>query len=189
MKVLSAPGSLLGLCAFSMALLACSDSADAPRSPSTEIPPTPDQTLAVPALVHLTDELSRADVSSAQPPAAARRKHTWSAAHLRDEWRAHSSIDSPTLSGVEIQASEQAIRVSLIQPPSDADVLWVGGLSVAVSGLRLSDWETLLVRARSSDRFAGLTASYNLDEDDALPSWQVFVMSPDLAPGLTLPVQ
>lgn len=182
MKRLEVPNSILGLCAITMTVFACGDAADSPTAPNPQAPHPTSQTLEVPSIVHLADALSRADVSSAEPPAAAKRKHTWTVAQLRDQWRKVSSADDPALAEVEIEATEQAVRLSLARPLKKEGPLWIGGLAVDVSDLRLNDWETLLVRARSSDRFAGIMVSYNLDEEGALPTWRPFFMSPDLAP-------
>ena len=45
------------------------------------------------------------------------------------------------------------------------------GLAIPLEGLSLDDWETVLVRARSSDRFGGVTVSYNLDEPGGVPNF------------------
>ena len=44
------------------------------------------------------------------------------------------------------------------------------------------DWEAVVLRARCSDRFAGVTVVYNVDEEGALPSVETFFASSDEAP-------
>ncbi len=142
--------------------------------------PAPERPAAAGSLVHLTELLETAEVASAGPPEAARQERRWSFRDLRDEWRTISSADLPFLASLELETLDDALNLKLNRagPPG----LRAGGLAIDLGDLRYRDVERLEVRARSSDRFAGLTVATNLAEEGALPHPRLFFTSPDEAP-------
>jgi arylsulfatase A-like enzyme len=112
-------------------------------------------------LVHLDAELAHARVQSA--PAPAREPRTWRFDEEHPEWHSISP-------GVALERRKDALRMSFAPvadrtepgPPS-------GGIAVELEGGELHDWTGLLVRARTHDRMAGITAVHNVAEPDALP--------------------
>lgn len=60
----------------------------------------------------------------------------------------------------------------------------MAGLQIELTGLQLADWDTVIVKARSSDRFAGVTVVANVEQDRDIPSGVLFFDSPDLAPPI-----
>jgi arylsulfatase A-like enzyme len=135
-----------------------------------------------PSLLHLADLLDQAEVVSAGPPESARRERRWDFDGVHPDWRTVSSKDSPSLADVELEGSEGAMRVSLLPPTADQFPFRTGGIAVDLGELRFEDWDTVLVRARSLGRFAGILLAPNLDEEGALPSSREFFTSPEIAP-------
>ena len=130
-------------------------------------------------LIHLTDLLIEATVASSAAAASASQTREWDAEALGGAWRTLSSDTVPHLAAVKRAALADAVRLSLQTPKERRGPIWIGGIATDLEELRLDDWDSVLVRARSSDRFAGVTVTYNIDEEGALPAFRVFVMSPD----------
>jgi arylsulfatase A-like enzyme len=157
-------GSRLVRLGLAAAILACS-------------PPTPPAAPA--AIVHLAEALAGANRESGPAPPAAGRAREWDVDALASEWRILSSDSVPRLAGVERTLPDDAVRLSLHPPKEPRGPMRIGGLVTDLGELDLDDWESVLIRARSSDRLAGVTVTYNVDEPGALPTFRVFVMSPD----------
>lgn len=126
-----------------------------------------------PGILHLADHLAEATIQSAGAPAAARQGRSWSFDAPRPEWRTVSSADEPRLAAVELEPLADGVRLALSRTPSTSRIL-VGGIAVDLGGLRFEDWDTVLVRARSRQPLAGVTISYNLDEQGAVPNGLAF---------------
>lgn len=144
-------------------------------------PPTTSERIGTATLVQLADRLDAAEIDSGGSPASAGRSLRWSFDQPRPEWRPFSAQDVSRLAAVDLETIEDGVRLTFRRAPTSSWVL-TGGLAIDLDDLRLADWETVLVRARSSDRFAGITAAYNLDEKRALPSDMQFFHSADEIP-------
>ena len=131
-------------------------------------------------LQHLTERLSDAVVTSAGLPATAQDELRWSFATPQPAWRTASFKDLPQLCRVELTARDDGVELSLTPSPGQ-QLLNMGGLTVDLGGLRFEDWESVLVRARSSDRFAGMTVVANLDSAEEIPVIEDFFNSADNA--------
>ncbi len=148
-------------------------------------PPEPPSTGVGGSQVALARAVDSAAVVSAPAPMAARRQESWSFPDDADAWSRLDHRHTPWLAGVETERGEDALRVAVSRPPRQRTMLLVGGLYLELEGdLRLRDWESVRIRARSSDRFAGLTVVHNLTDDDALPGDDKFFFSSDDAPPL-----
>ncbi len=133
-----------------------------------------------PPLVHLDRELGAAQVSSGRAPRAARQERLWSFAEPQKDFRLASREEYPPLTVIERQQLEDGIRLALTAPGS----FRAGGLEVDLKGLRFSEWQTVIVRARTSDRFAGVTVVPNLKGAEGLPPPMRFFDSADEAPPM-----
>lgn len=134
-------------------------------------------------VLHLADRLDGATVASSEAPAATAR--VWSFGEPRPEWRPLSGAERDGLGLVELRQEGEGARLALSRSPQAMFPMVVAGLSIALGGdLVLDDWDTVLVRARSRDRFAGITVTYNVDEEGAIPHFFTFVSSPDRAPPI-----
>jgi arylsulfatase A-like enzyme len=133
-------------------------------------------------VLHLADSLDSAVVVSQSPPALEAR--SWSFAGEQAEWRRFTAADNPGLGLLDTTATAEGLQLSLSRPPQAQFPAIIAGLAVTLGDLALDDWDTVLVKARSSDRFAGITATYNLDEEGAVPNFFAFVSSPDQAPPI-----
>lgn len=129
-----------------------------------------DTASSAPSLVHLDLELDRARVTSAPAPASARDNRAWSFAQPRAEWRPISSASFPGLAGVELQALEDCVRLSLVEPDGPRQGMLLGGIAVDVPESPLDAWTGLLVRARSHARMAGIGAACNVEARKAIPN-------------------
>ena len=136
------------------------------------MPPTP----PAPSLVHLADLLDEAVVETS--PAPNPEERFWSFDEPRPEWSKADSELEPRLASITLEALDDGVRLEL-GPPRAPAFMRMGGLQADVGELRFEDWKHLQVKARSSDRLAGLTAVANLDEEGAMPSFWRFLMSPD----------
>jgi len=165
------PGIAVALtgCALAVALGACS-------------PTGSDQPQA--SLVHLTEALVAADIESGGVQSA-KRTVDWSfAGGLPEGWQAVSADAFPWLSRLAATTAGEGLELTLGPAPKPRALLRIGGVWIRLSGERFQDWDQVRVRARSSDRFAGVTVAYNLDEEGAIPDFMRFLSSPDLAPPL-----
>ena len=104
--------------------------------------------------------------------ALARRDWTFPAAAA--EWRTLSSPEIPWLATVATEPIDDGIRLSLSAPSMRQSMLLMGGIVVDLEGLALGDWETVLVKARSSDRLAGMSVSHNTGDRASLPNDMAF---------------
>lgn len=130
--------------------------------------------------IHLASLLDQAEIDSSSAPATARETRRWSFESARPEWQVLSNEVYPPLGQVESAQLGDSLRLAMTQPGP----FRVGGLHADLGDLRLSDWETVIVKARTSDRFAGVTVVANLDDVQGLPGFQVFFSSADEAPPL-----
>lgn len=137
---------------------------------------------SAPAIVHLADLLDEAEVVSAGPPDSAREERRWDFEGVHTGWRTVSSKDSPLLANVELEDAAGAMRLALLPPTENQFPFRIGGIATELGDLRFEDWETVLVRARSIGRFAGLVLATNLDEEGALPNPREFFASPEIIP-------
>ena len=160
------------LFAFALALAAagCRHGAETEGAADPAPPPT--------GIVHLADRLEGATVAAAAPPALQPRE--WSFAAERPEWRVLDDESRPNLGAIDLERVAEGTRLTVHAGRSPQGPP-IGGVATTLDGLVLQDWETVLVRARSSDRFAGMTVTYNVDEEGAIPGFMRFVTSPDLA--------
>jgi arylsulfatase A-like enzyme len=134
------------------------------------------------SLLHLEEHLAQATVSTGQAPAAL-KPLAWRFEESRPEWRTVASPAVPRLASMTLEQGPAGLRVSLGRPQRQQGPLVIGGLAVDVQG-SLGDWEGVQVRARSKDRFAGVTVAYNVDEANALPGDMLFFLSTDQAAPL-----
>ena len=163
-----------------LGLAACGE----PSGPETSAPVEPAPPARGGRVLHLDRALDGARVESGRAPDAARQRREWDAAALARDWRSVASPNVPTLASLGRELEGDALRLSFARPRTPQGPLWIAGIATDLEGLRFDDWDAVYVRARSSDRFAGVSVAYNLDEEEALPSFRRFVMSPDEAPPL-----
>jgi arylsulfatase A-like enzyme len=135
-------------------------------------------------LLHLADRLDAARITAAQVPESAKGERLWSFGEPRPEWRAVSTAELPRLAGLERTTLSDAVRLKLSAPRQQRGPMYIAGVAAALDGLILDDWEMVLVRARSHDRFGGVTVSYNLDEEHAVPGDRAFFEGGDEAPPI-----
>ncbi|MEE8368569.1 MAG: sulfatase [Thermoanaerobaculia bacterium] len=136
------------------------------------------------SIIHLSDRVSEAVVESAAAPVASQQELTWDFAASGSAWRAVSSDELPFLAAVELVALSDGTRLTLERPEQQRGPLLIGGIAVEIPELRFDQWETVLLRARTSDRFAGVTLAYDVDNAKAVPRPRVFFASSDEAPPL-----
>jgi arylsulfatase A-like enzyme len=142
--------------------------------------PAPESAPGARTLVHLEDRLDAARIASAAAPEAARQDHSWSGEALA-EWATLSAEEVAPLAAIGREVIEDGVRLSLWRAPTTGFQIG-GGLSIQLDDLVLGDWETVLVKARSHDRFGGITVAYNVEQARDLPNPMVFFMSTDEAP-------
>ena len=130
--------------------------------------------------LHLANLLEEAVVERSGPLPDAQQERRWTFAEPLPEWRVLSQEQYQYLGQAKLKQLSDAVRLDLTQPGTFRS----GGLQIDLDGLRLDDWETVVVQARTSDRFAGVTAIANLKDVAGLPGVELFFSSPDLAPPL-----
>jgi len=120
---------------------------------------------ATTTLLHLEEHLADAAISGGAAPGAARGERRWTFDEARPEWKAVSSERFPRLAAVALDRLQDGLRLSLGRPARQQGPLWIGGIAIDTGGAgALADWEGVHVRARSRERFAGMTVAYNLDD-------------------------
>lgn len=134
------------------------------------------------ALVRLTDALEVATVESAGMVTATAERH-WAFDTPQPDWAPVDSELVPFFSQMTREPVEDGLRL-VLGPPGVTFPLRMGGLVVELGELPFDAWETVLVKARTEDRFGGLTVAYNIDEDDSLPSLMTFFSSNDDVPPM-----
>ncbi len=152
----------------STALLAVSCGGGEPARGSSETSPTsPAGGVLSGALLHLTDALDRAAITSAKAPARPARE--WRFDEPRPEWRTVSHADSQQLADIALELQKDCLRlaVSPLAGPSMGPP--AAGIAIDLEPTPLGDWAGALVCARSHDRFAGMAVAHNVDEDGAIP--------------------
>jgi arylsulfatase A-like enzyme len=132
-------------------------------------------------LVHLADALEHASARTTGSPASSAPR-AWSFAEPRPEWRALDPARSPQLAPLALEPIAGATKVALLASESARGLL-VGGLAVDLPKGPLDAWTSVVVRARSHSRMAGMGASYGVDEASALPNgFRFFMASEGTAP-------
>jgi len=126
----------------------------------------------VTGVLHLTDRLGEAALTCAAVPESARDERQWNFDEPRLEW---SSIPAE---GLTREQQTDAVRLKTGEQRAFAVI----GLEVDLGQLDPAAWETVIVRARTHDRFAGLTVVCNLESGGRAPSPEVFFASPDAPP-------
>ena len=138
------------------------------------------------SLVSLADRLDAAEVDSSGPPALAGTDLRWSFQKPQATWYPFGAGQVGHFADAGLEPIEDGVRLSLGRKPSSSFIL-TGGLAIDLEdaghgGLRVGDWETVAVRARSSHRLAGITIAYNYGERGALPNNMQFLQSTDEVP-------
>ncbi len=133
------------------------------------------------SLRHLAD-MGGAEVESAA--AQSLEPIVWRLEDAPEQWRHMSGAQVPHLGTLDVSLVSDGLRLSLDRPPIPNFPLFIAGIYTDLDDLSFDAWETVLVKARSSDRFAGVTVAYNLDEEDSLPPGMHFFASPDRAPPI-----
>jgi len=134
--------------------------------------------------IHLADRLAGAEAACGEAPEATRRTMAWEFSEPQPAWRALGTETRPAMASVDLGAAPDGVKLSLGRPRSPAEPLLLGGVAIDLEGLRLADWREVRVRARTRERFAGLTVGYNLDEEHAIPGPFVFFASAGNAPPI-----
>ncbi len=140
--------------------------------------------LSTAPLLHLADRLDAARIAAAPVPEAAKGERRWRFDEPRPEWRTVSSADLPFLAGLERSALGDGVRLKLSTPRQPMGPMMIAGVAVALDGVVLDDWETVLITARSHDRFGGVTVGYNLDEEGGIPGFDRFFIGGDEVPPI-----
>ncbi len=123
-------------------------------------------TVAGGAALHLAAEMGEADIDCAPAPDSARQTRAWDFAEPQPRWTPLQGSDRSFLLTAALEQRDDALRIST---PSSSTNLRACGIRADLGGLDASDWETLIVRARTRDRFAGVTVACNLDRRDSMP--------------------
>ncbi len=138
---------------------------------------------ATAGVVHLASSLDEQRIVSAAAPFAAREQRRWSFHEEQPAWRPLDHAHTGFLATVDTVREDDALRVAVDRSPTPQTMLLIGGLwSELGDELRLGDWESVRIRARSNDRFAGMTVTHNLGAEGAVPTDLVFFFSTDEAP-------
>ncbi len=127
-------------------------------------------------LLHLDEALQDAVVSAAAP-ATAREERVWTFEQPRPEWRVVSAEDGPMITAASLAQIDDGLRLSLARPDSGPGGFLVGGLALDLEESPLDDWSSVLVRARTHERLAGLSVSYNIDEEGGIPGPFQFILA------------
>ncbi len=136
-----------------------------------------------PQIVHLATRLDAAQVESGAAPFAAREQRRWSFHEPQPAWLALATGHTASLGAVTTEPVDNALRVAVDRAPAMRTMLLIGGIQLELEpGLALADWEAVRIRARSRDRFAGMTLAHNLDDAEAIPGDMLFFFSTDEAP-------
>ena len=125
-----------------------------------------DEALA-PSLLHLADMLEVATVASAAAPSRASLR--WGPEELERDWHALSRAEDRRLGNAVLERGKDCLGLTVSTPANPSFGPPIAGLAVELEPSPLGDWTGVLVRARSSDRFAGLTVSYGLSDPGAIP--------------------
>lgn len=125
-------------------------------------------------LLHLADHFDRATITTGAP-AVAVEERTWGFEQPQPGWTLLSSAQNPRLAGITMTPLADGVRLQLVAPAQSQGPLLIAGASVALEGMQLADWETVLVRARSRQRLAAITATYNLGDEGSWPDMFSFV--------------
>ena len=133
-------------------------------------------------VVHLADRLAGARIEAGPAPDVAASERTWSFAEPRPEWRIVDERALPRLAGVTLSPAAQGVRLALREPARRQSFIYAGGVAVDLEPTPLGAWERVLVRARSRERFGGITLAYNLADEGAIPGDERFFLSTDEAP-------
>ncbi len=134
-------------------------------------------------LVNLFARFDTATVESGAAPLVARQQRRWSFHEPQPGWYPLDFEVGPVLSAVSLEPVEGALRLSVDLPPAPRTMLRIGGVGHALEdGLLLEDFEAVKIRARSNQRFAGMTVVHNTGDAGALPNDMVFFFSTDEAP-------
>ena len=132
-----------------------------------------------PGLVHLEDQLASADLKSASAPATARTEQAWKFGEPRPEWRLFDASTEVRLSAARLSRIQDGVTLHLGPPLRREGPMFIAGLAIDLPPTPLTDWTAVQVQARSHERLGGLTVSYNLDDDDAIPDEDVFFAGMD----------
>lgn len=138
-----------------------------------------DPTVA-PSTIHLAGQVSdgEADVDSAGPPASARAQRVWTFDVPRPEWQSIAAKPRNTfVQEVELQQQKDSVRLAIASP--DSTTMHACGIQTDLGELSFADWETVIIRARTSDRFAGVTVACNVEKADAVPGPMYFFVPSD----------
>jgi len=147
-------------------------------------PKAGDSPIQVSSVRHLDLEFETAAVENDPARAAAASSMTWDLSDSETPWQTLSASVRPTLANVTRTRLADGIRLELTMPDQRQTLLMVAGVSIELSELRLGDWEAVEVRARTEDRFGGITLAYNYEERGALPNDMAFFFSSDEVPPI-----
>jgi arylsulfatase A-like enzyme len=144
--------------------------------------PDSERRAAAGRIVHLADQLATAAVRECgEPPPGTRERRSWDLASEgpAGEWKLLGAAERPHLATLAVSSIADGLRLDFARPPQQRGPLFIGGLAIdlAGAGLDVRDWDTVRVKARTRQRFAGLAVAYNLDEEGALPGDMAFFYS------------
>ena len=155
----------------SLALAACGESGStSPAKGAANGAPRGARTI-----VHLADTLDSAQVSAGSPPAGGRPPRVWSFTEPRPEWHAVGGAEHEGFASVSLEPQPGGLRI-VLAPAGPPQGMLRGGLAADLDGGRVADWSALLVRARSHERFSGLSVAFNLDDPRAFGGGFQFMM-------------
>jgi arylsulfatase A-like enzyme len=145
--------------------------------------PEPPAATAAPSVFHLADHLAEATVTAVaagQRPAP----RTWPLTEAASPWRPLGSDDVPHLATVGVTPGADRWTIALDRPPQQRGPFFIGGVQLALeTPLAYADWESVHVRAHTTDRFAGLTVTAG-EGTPALPAFRRFFGGHDDTPPL-----
>jgi arylsulfatase A-like enzyme len=126
-------------------------------------------------IVHLADALGAAQVSAGTPPAGGRPPRVWSFAEPRPEWHVVGGTEHEGFAQVRLEPQPDGLRL-VLAPADPPQGMLRGGIAADLDAGRVDDWSALLVRARSHERFSGLSVAFNLDDPAAFGGGFQFMM-------------
>jgi len=115
--------------------------------------------VAAPSVFHLADHLADATVT-AGPPQERAAPRSWPLTPAASPWLVLGSDDAPDLAKVAVAQGADRWTITLDRPPQQRGPFFIGGVQLALDApLTYADWESVHVRAHTTDRLAGLTAT------------------------------
>ncbi len=145
-------------------------------------PDAPEPAPVPPLRFHLASQLNTATVVA--PTAPDSTPLDWQGRDLETTWTLLGSESVPHFATLAPTFTDEGVDLDFGVPAQPRGPLRVGGLRIDLEASDFGRWDTVLVEARSSDRFAGVTVAVNVDDDEALPGFMRFFASTGNCPPI-----